>query len=232
MISMPQTKPADIFFVIDFDRCLGNDAVYQLLEVCLGDFVDMKAYRAARREVEASGGSFDIFAWLRREQGFREPQFAELAQKYQSLAKERGSQTFLSTGARQLLDFLVQKQIPFMVMTFGGRDYQTMKLRVAGLDDYRFEIVDRKDKATIINSWWRSELGLFRVPTMPKAGFRRVCLIDDKPAAFVGLRTEAFGYLVRSNRQTLPSQSGDVIEAVQACRDLTEVLEDIQLRHY
>lgn len=229
MISTPQTKLTDTFFVLDFDRCLGNNAVYQLLEICLGDFVDMDAYRSARRAVETSGGSFDVFAWLRREQGFRGPEFSTLEQRYQSLAKEQGSDTFLSTGAAPLLDFLVQSQLSFMIMTFGGREYQTMKLKAAGLDGYRFEIVDRKDKSSIINSWWHQKSGRFHVPEVSQtAGFRRVCLVDDKPAAFVGLHKEAIGYLVKTNQKTLPSQLGAATGSVQTCHSLTEVLKDIQ----
>lgn len=218
-------------FILDFDRCLGNESLYKLFdEIVAGtNSINTKKLKTSRDKVEAEGESFDTLHWLRGELGDESDVIKRVLDEYIRRADERGNETFLSPGAKELLAYLRDSHIPNMIMTYGGNEYQTLKLRAAGLQNVPTEIVANKAKAVYIARWWDDVSRKFIVPLPYSEPIRvdMLVLIDDKAQSFCGLPEQASGYWVRDDTHIMASQAGVVPVGVKVCNSLVEVLEDI-----
>lgn len=218
---------ASTFAVIDFDRCLGNEKLYDLFDEVAVDIIDITALKVARKQVEREGGSFDTFGWLRETLNLSDALMKQLSTAYIARADELGNQTFLSLGARELLIYLADNNIPHVIMTYGGREYQDLKIRAAGLHAVPRHIVNSKDKSSYIADWWDEDSKRFIISSVTgNIVVSTVVLIDDKPAAFTHLVPQARGYLIREGKALLGSQIGQVPANVTECDDLFEVLDE------
>ncbi len=132
--------------------------------------------------------------------------------------------------AKQLLDRLDAKSAHYGILTFGGLQWQTLKLRVAGLLHVPHMIVSNKAKGQLIASWQQSDGG-FIVP-VPLAGnqavrVERLVLVDDKPLSFEGIPKEVVGVCVgpqatEAELAELPRNVTRVKDMGQAARVLFE----------
>lgn len=224
---------ANTFLVLDFDRCLGNEKLYDLFDEVAADIIDIDVLKEARKQVERGGGSFDTFGWLRETLNLSDASMRQLSTAYTARADELGNQTFLSGGARELLIYLADNHIPHMIMTYGGREYQDLKIRAAGLQAVPRHIVDSKDKSGYISQWWNEDTKQFIIPSeIGDIVASTVMLIDDKPAAFTHLIPQARGYLIRDGKALLGFQIGQLPANVTECDDLFGVLDDINTSYH
>lgn len=218
-------------FILDFDRCLGNEALYVVFEgiIAATDGVDTQKLNMDRAEIEASGESFDMLRWLKSEvagTGLAETISADYLRK----GRELGGDAFLAPGAKELLAYFKMNQIPHMILTYGGDEYQELKLRVSGLNRIHHEIVSSRNKGRHIVGWWNDAQNAFVVPfedgTIVSA--RELVLIDDKAVSFEDLPPQAHGYWVRNKSSLYTSQKGELATNVEACDNLFGVLEKLQ----
>lgn len=222
-------------FVLDLDRCLITNRAYTLLDEVVAEsgVINLDLFLEARRKREASGGSFDSIAWLQSQEGFSEQQYSLLLAQYVTRAQQMGEDTLLAPGARILLDGLRQHMIPHVIMTYGGRANQLAKIRAADLEDTPYIIVDHKNKASYITEWWDEEAGMYTTHFGGQVvQAKTVVLIDDKAAAFTGLRPApaAYGYWVKSSEPPLPSQQGEVPLNVRSVASLSEIVDKEKLQ--
>ncbi|MEP6710442.1 MAG: hypothetical protein ABJA64_01865 [Candidatus Saccharibacteria bacterium] len=223
----------DNFFILDFDRCLANEKLYDLFDKVSGEIIDIELLRQARKQVEAEAGSFDTFQWLRETCQLSDASVLRLTSSYVMRADQLGSQTFLANGAKELLTYLSDSDIPHMIMTYGGHEYQELKIRAAGLQAVPCRVVPSKEKGHYVAQWWSEEDQKFIIPTdNGDVRSSSVVLVDDKAAAFTRLPRQAVGYLVRGEGRPLKSQLGEIPANVKECAGLSGVLADLKHRYH
>ncbi len=197
----------DTFYVLDFDRCLGDiEASFDLLKEVVEVLADNsgQALQAARHQVESSGGSFNALKHL-----------AELNPDMDltavgDLFMRRASQKpgrLLEPGAVELIDFLISTNRDFCIMSYGDARWQILKINAAGLGEVSNVIVSSKMKSNYITQWQDSKSGEFIIPAdffanqQPRLA-HEVVLVDDKQLAFQDLASGARGYLVAGKQRT------------------------------
>jgi len=224
----------DIFYVLDFDRCLGQTEKFQALleEIITNEgIVDLEMIQYAHQEVKKTGGSFDTAAYVRqvlkdrrldvnRIWGKIEADFVAAAQK----------EDMFEPGAENLLKILKAKNAHFGIVTFGGYDWQTAKLRAAGLLEVPYIITSYKEKGQMIASWQQDDKR-FLIPKELSAEnaliAEKIVLIDDKPVSFDGNPPEVIGFCVSpiatpDRPTTLPAN----VRIVSDMAQVTKVLFD------
>ncbi len=207
------------FFVVDFDRTLCDTSfVVRQLELFLDGVMPhvATALRQERAEVERSGGSYDVIATLK----FHVEDTRRLLDDF--IETYADTEAYLLPNARALLDALQAER--YGIMTYGGREWQQYKLRLARLDKSPSLIISEKGKGVRIASW--HEGGGYRLPEEFGGGVvDRIILIDDKASEFSGLPQDgsAQGYWV-VGAPLLPSQDGEVSHYVNRVTSLQDVM--------
>lgn len=220
------------FFALDFDRTLGATSTIASKFTSfigreneeLGAIISSKQHK-----IESSGGSFDIVDALRHHIGTKALQaymdtFIELQQ----------DMSFLNEGAASLIDAIQESNHHLGILTFGGKQWQEMKLRAATLERYdRMIVAEKGKKALLIASWYDKDQEKYQLPDEFGGGLvDEVVLVDDKAIEFSGLpeNGSARGYLFRDmSIPILPSQQavseGDIPTTVTVVASLSEVVE-------
>jgi hypothetical protein len=210
-------RPAsvEIFYILDFDRCLGRpDAFSALLEKVLEDVsvVDPQIMRRARQQVEKTGGSFDNAHFIRQVLTDRQQDVDVIwAQIEAAFCHAAAQQDVFEPYAKELIDTLNVRHDRYGILTFGGQQWQTLKIKGAGLLQVPHMIVSNKAKGRLIASWRQSD-GTFIIPA-PLAGdqpvrAKRLVFVDDKLISFDGIPKEVIGVCVS------PQATSDEIAAL------------------
>ncbi len=189
------------FYVLDFDRCLGRtERLQELLEnaVETEDFVSLDMIQYAHTQVKKTGGSFDTAAYVRQVLKDRQLDVNRIWGKIEtSFLTLASGEDLLELYARELLDELTNRQLPFGILTYGGYEWQTAKLKAAGLYTIPHIITSYKEKGKTIAGWQRQD-GWFLIPRefLNDTVTRTVVLIDDKPVSFQSLPPSTKGICV------------------------------------
>lgn len=233
------------YLALDLDRCIADTDHLQALlaETVLedGDMNDMHhAMHQARVQTEESGGSFDTARWtiVQLTQRNMLEKWHDIKAGFIQRAHEKlqaGDDSLFMPGAEEFFRQLRDKNLPFGIITYGGEEWQRMKLAGLGLDQLPLIITDQKDKGKIIAEWERHDG--FHIPTelLPQPDTlllaERVVLVDDKATSFQSLPDEARGFQVRSGVM-LPSQRGPLPHSVEPVDGLLGVIEAIEKQQY
>lgn len=215
----------DTFFAIDFDRCLSDTPKLDALFYELADEypqIDARELLDARNAVEDNGASFDQVGALRKL--LSETEVSKLLDEFISWASRHD---ILSDGARDLLDRLDKKGIPFGIVSYGDVYWQTIKMNACGVQGIPTLITDNKRKADVIVGWQQSDATFLLPESLVKETTyaKHIVLLDDKAIAFSGLPAQARGYWVQpSSGVLLPAQQGIVPDNVRVARGLREVM--------
>lgn len=183
--------------------------------------------RVARQEIEQSGGSYNILHGVRQHVADGGDQ---LVQDFSVSVRE--NKHLLLPYAKELIDAIIASGQPWGIMTYGGRQWQMIKLDLSGLGHVPVIIIPGKGKGKRIAGWQDSD-GQYRLPeTYGGSIVDTVVLVDDKPVEFDGLPIDtARGYLLRPNHATvtLPSQQGQAASNVRTISSLRDVIDLEQL---
>jgi hypothetical protein len=219
---------SDRLFVLDLDRCLITDRAYSLLEQVIvnASLVTLESFHAARQKVEISGGSFDSIKWLQYEGGVSDVQVRMLLERYVVKAHSLDPDNLLAPGARDLINILRNRNLNYMIMTYGGERYQKAKIDAAGLSSIPYSVVDHRHKGRHIASLWSESSQLFEIVTN-QSTYRTptITLVDDKASAFDDLPPlpQARGYWLKAGN-VLRSQAGDIPSNVKIIKTLTDII--------
>lgn len=194
----------DTFYVIDFDRCLGNiDASFELLKDVVHDLsiMDRNIFQSARDKSESQGLSFSAFEFLAKNVDDID---LDLIEKHYIKRAKVVTYNLLEPGADQFIDFLNTNNHNFCIMSYGEKRWQMLKISAAGFHNVPAVIVDERRKSRNIASWFDSENDYFVVPDFCRTNNKtlvasRIVLIDDKPDAFDSMIDGMCGYLVSKN---------------------------------
>ncbi len=221
------TTTVETFYIVDFDRCLGRtDAFQALLEKVLEDWpvVDLAMVRYAHTEVKKTGGSFDNAHFIRHSLNDRRLDGDGIWQHIETKYAEAASQQdMFEPHAQELLHRLNARNDRYGILTFGGEQWQALKIKVAGLGHVPHMIVSNKAKGRLIAGWQQSD-DTFIIPA-PLAGdhsvrAKRIVLIDDKPLSFEGIPPEVMGICV--GPQTTKAEIDALPTNIKVVKDMAE----------
>lgn len=199
-----QTDLTAYYFVLDFDRTLGNTtALYVLFQEIIESVVDNDAMHQldrVRHEVEDKGGSFDSIYYVKEILSA-----AGKSDKWQTIEDEfirrANPDVYLEPGARRLIDYLDTHRCHYGIVTFGGEQWQRLKIRAVGLGDVPAIVTDTQEKGRLLSSWRQSD-GLFLIPEELTGGVvvevSTIVLIDDNPLNFENFPDGAIGFYVQN----------------------------------
>jgi len=151
----------DRFYAIDFDRCLSDtpkldEVFYSLVREYKN--LDADLLLETRNAVEDKGGSVNMLTPL--EDVLSPEQVASFVETFIDRSRVNG---LLSLGASELLEALGKHRELFGIVSYGDDQWQSIKIKAAGLDKIPSLITDSKKKGEIIASW-QQEDGTFSVP--------------------------------------------------------------------
>lgn len=227
-----QLRTADTLYIIDLDRCLLQTGFAQdLLELAALEVADVNPsdMKQARKKTENSGGSFNTLGFLRQSVQMPE-QMHDIKTKFLEYATASDMGYVLrEEGAAQLLELLDSSASPYMIMTYGSSEWQTLKLEAAGWHMLPYIVTDDKRKGYRIREAYDEQQQEYAFDGVHNAGVvaaGSVCLIDDKAISFAGLRDDprTWGLQVLSGREPqLLSQKGELPPQVVPVVGLTAV---------
>lgn len=211
------------YVAVDLDRCLlDTEKFYNdfMAVVSRHALVDWRVVQQQRYEIEKSQGSFDGMTAIRGLlPGAGEDRFMRgVISDFLAAAQDH---SYLYDGAKELVEFLHERGVPWGILTFGGQEWQKLKLQVTGLDRFPHLITDQRMKAKLLKEWLRSE----RMPVRLGSGYvTDIVLVDDKLVSFQELPQNAYGILVGPT----PADGGIArVVHVDRIGDVSKVLESI-----
>lgn len=212
------------FFVLDFDRTLCDTSyIFNELSRYLEEqHPDLsKGLNEERSRIEETGGSLDVMeALLSIDENMARRAIMGFIDSVDDSSK------FLLPGADELLTAIANTGDSWGIMTFGGRAWQVMKLKLLGFNVDEAIILESKGKGRQIGTWRKD--GIYQIPSDFGGGIaHEVILVDDKAVEFLGLPLDgARGYMVRDSREELlVSQRGDLPVNVRVIHNLIDIIK-------
>lgn len=219
----------DEFYVIDFDRCIGNvDASFELLKVVLDklSIIKIKDIQKARLDAESNGLSFDAIDYVLKTGSCVD--LDAIKRTYIELA-EPIKDKLLEEGAFEFIDYLKKTKKNFCIMSYGNECWQSLKFKAVDITDKPLVLVKNKRKGSHIASWLNEMTDKFDIPgTCFVDGISRVArtviLIDDKAVAFEGLPGSATGYLVQGSAKSGLIESDMISKSIKRVFRINEII--------
>lgn len=217
-------SPRDTFWALDFDRCLGDvDKIFELYSSIVRRYTSITESDmiAARQEIEATGGSFNLLSYVTAQ--------LDSAVLLKRITDEfiRIGQTnqLLHEGAHELIRSLeTDPAVFFGIITYGSLEWQMLKLQATRLESYPVYIAPYPEKGQTIATWYDGSR--FAIPDELGGGVAQdFVLVDDKAKAFHGLPEVARGYWVVPG-DALPSQIGEVPGHIQRVPSLRGIVDE------
>lgn len=205
------------FFVLDFDRCLGNTVLFQqILETVLIDAgVSADMFAAARTRIEKEGKTFDTIRHAHEvlEEADSSYTWAEIKKEFLTRAHEQDA---LLPYARELLQILDERSLPYGIVTYGVEEaWQLIKLEAAKLLYVPHLVTHIEEKGKLLTGWKQPD-GSFLIPPALTQDFEtlqvnEVILVDDKAKSFWGTPEGVRGvHVVAPGGNLLPAQQGEI----------------------
>ena len=232
-----------VVYLIDADRCTLNtekvlpNYIAAIRDVSeryrMGDIVSELEY--VKEKIESTGGSFDLIGALRGildDKGFSGV-LPEINSVYAALVRDNDELLF--QGAIETLHYLDDQQRYKGIITYGGAEWQNVKISNTDLRQWRVTVVGSPRKSDMIASWKQSD-GRFLIPAglvAPEPVLTwEVVLVDDKPKAFEGMVDGMRGYLVvRDDEGAFERQVSNMGgKAVTVIDDLRTIIIEEQRR--
>lgn len=221
------------FFVLDFDRCLGNtNGIQQLLEeVIIAELgVATSSFQEARRAMESGGKTFTTIQHIHEliRQSGSEKTWDDLRN---ALIERSHGVDLLLPHARDFLARLNKENLSYGIITYGVEEaWQLTKLEIAGLLDVPHLVTHIETKSELLQGWKQRD-GSFIVPPALLKDFQpmtvqEIVLVDDKARSFWGMPDGVHGiHVIAPGGNTLPSQQGEVPPGVTQVTGMDGALE-------
>lgn len=212
---------ADTFFVLDFDRCIGNTNEFQVVleEVLTGAGFSVESFRKIRERIEGTGRTFDTIHQVRLmlETTNSDYSWGDIRQR---LIDKSQAKDMLLPYARELLAILDDYQLPYGIITYGVEEaWQLIKLEGAHLLNVPHLITHIEEKGKLLTGW-KHHNDLFSIPPALTKNFEQInvsklVFLDDKAKSFWGIPSGVEGiHVISPQGNKLLAQQGDVPEHV------------------
>ena len=215
-----------VFQLIDLDRTLFDTSQFTK---CITDEVDKVSPgmgTALDEQFESAYKQGDTFFLLRhlREQ-YGDVWLEELVAR---IVAEYGAEQFLLPGFADRLEFASQAggaEPAWGILTYGDEADQTMKLRVAGLEQAPVLLTDTPDKGVLIASWQRED-GTYQLPEA-FGGYivETETIEDDKLRAFRAMPQNALGIWLTKDENPKERIAQEQLTNVLPANDLFASIE-------
>jgi hypothetical protein len=224
--------PQQTFFLLDFDRTLANtDKLHDTLEQAITDTLGISTdfLRTARRKVEKAGESFDTIEYVRTylAEAGADDRWLQVQQAFIRAAKK---EDMLEPYAKELMQILDKKGLPYGIITYGGEAWQLAKIEATNLLHVPHLITRIKKKGDIL-AGWKQDDGTFIVPPLLSKEFRQrvvntLVFLDDKPVSFLGIPKGVVGIHVWPITSSPVDQADIALEpSVRSVHGLREAAE-------
>ncbi len=214
-------------YVLDFDRTLGDTNGFSKALLDAYDQVLPGAARDLERQMELAESTGVSFVTLDAARDLLGK--ADFARVLKLFMEQASGDRFLLPGARRLLDFIKKNDYDARIVSYGDTEWQELKLRACGLaKELDYEIITSPQKTEVVLGWKRSD-GLFQIPGTMVA-YDEVIIVDDKARAFSHWGSGLVGYWIQDGSELLPSQQGNVPEAVVVVDSLDEIVKREEVR--
>jgi len=213
---------ADTFYVLDFDRCIGDtDGVQTVLEEVLKEETGIlpDTFRSARTRIESEGKTFDTIRHVHMllEEAGSSVTWEHIRERLIERAK---SVNLLLPQARELLQILNDRQLHYGIITYGVEEaWQLPKLEITGLLEVPPLVTHIEEKGKLLTGWKQPD-GTFIVPPALSKEFLplnvpRLVFLDDKAKSFWGIPEGVEGvHVVAPGGNKLPAQQGELPPSV------------------
>lgn len=207
-------------WLLDFDRTISSvDVVSRMVaHVCEELKLDYSLLEREHARTEARGESFvvtELFKQL----------WPEYYAQFQHKLHEIDQLESVFPDAATFLARLEGQGDQFAIITFGDREWQTMKLQFSGLIDKPHIICDSPHKADLIRTWQHDTM--FRLPledgTYVEAN--HLTLVDDKAVAFDGLPDMVQGFCIDRRHIVQPGDVPEHVPIVGTFDDIQKIIE-------
>lgn len=212
----------DTYFVLDFDRCIGDtNGIQALLEQVLEQETGIHPDKLAttRQQIEAAGHTFET---IRHVKALLKTEGSSVEWEHirQKLLERSKNVDLLLPGAHDLLTLLQERGLPHGIITYGVEEaWQLTKLELAGLLNIPYLVTHIEAKGELLTGWKRKD-GLFLVPPALTADFislsvKQIIFLDDKAKSFRGIPAGVRGVHIEApGGNKLPAQQGDLPSGV------------------
>lgn len=208
-------KKTRIFYVVDFDRCLGNiDGSFEIIKEVVHELgiVNRDIFKSMRKEIESDGLTFSA---LEQITAIRPDVNMDEVEKLYIKHASTKPENLLEPGATEFIDYLKETDSSFCIMSYGDKKWQDIKIKSCGLDRVHTVIVDSASKSEYIRKWFYSNRKEFIIPKKffvnnKSREYDEVVLIDDKISAFKTLPKEARGYYVSGSSSRYQASHRDL----------------------
>lgn len=222
------------FFVLDFDRTLGNtDAFHDILERVIEEETMLKSdfLAHARFTAEKQGKSFNTIEYLRTylEETDDSRSWFDIQRKFITAAQKEDT---LEPDAAELLRLLDKENIPYGILTYGGEAWQLAKLEGANLLQIPHLVTHIQAKGVLLSEWKQAS-GKFLIPPAMTRTFEpflvdTIFFLDDKTVSFENMPAGVQGIRIRPPEGIkLPAQRGTLpagVVEVEGVRGAIELL--------
>lgn len=228
------------YWCLDFDRCLGDvDALFGHYVSALARYGHVTAdeLMVARRQVEATEGSFDLIGFVRQVESITDEQLSLIDEAFIDEAKKDSA--VLRPGATALLAFLAAEHPDaFGIMTFGNPHWQLLKIKAAGLSDVPCLIAPSPHKAREIATWYDEPSRCYFLPeslVRSQSAIDEVVLVDDKLVAFHDMHAQTRGYWIPDPHHKAYARQDDatrsIVNRLIGVAHLEEIIESERTEH-
>lgn len=221
------------FYILDFDRCLGNtDAIQTLLEKVITSklHISTESFAAARVQMESEAKTFTTIQHIHlllKQSGDR----ITWEDLREALIEAAHDVDLLSPFARDLLAKLDENDLPYGIITYGAEEaWQLTKLEIAGLLGVPHLVTKIETKGELLMGWQQPD-GTFSIPPALSKDFvpqivNEIILVDDKAKSFWNIPDGVHGvHVIAPSGNTLPAQQGSVPASVTDVTGLDGVIK-------
>lgn len=217
-----------ILIALDLDRTLTKESATMgaLETACSEQGVNVEKMRYTQRQTERIGGTFFPLVYLSKLLPSRD--VTTIKNRFKEIAKRK---SLLYADVLPFLKCLSARAVPLTIVTYGGNDWQKLKIEASQLHYYSYIITDQKVKGILIKTWYKDKLYI-PYPKDTHLSAQKVLLIDDKASSFNMLPKDCYGYLVRRpSEPILPSQKGSVPANVDIVPGLMDIIDSLNKKH-
>ena len=213
---------ADTFFVLDFDRCIGNtDGIQMVLEGVLQreTGISPETFHAARTRIESEGKTFDT---IRHVHMLLSEANSQVKWEYirEKLIESAKGEDLLLPHSREFLAILRERRLPHGIITYGVEEaWQLTKLEITGLLEIPHLVTHIEEKGKLLTGW-KLDDGSFGIPPALDAGLvppkvSKIIFLDDKAKSFWGIPEGVEGvHIIAPGGNNLPAQQGKTPDSV------------------
>lgn len=227
---LPGDNRAATFYVLDFDRCLGDtEALHDVLVEAVTSLtpITQGMLDAARQATEASGGSFDTEKYV---SGQLKASGGDVSWRHirEDFLRRAQARDMLLSHAGELLEELRARGEAFGILTHGGQEWQRAKLIGSRLGWVPALVTNTPRKGEVLRSWQQPDRRFLlprELSPRPLIASELV-LIDDKLISFADIPSGVRGYHVAwPGVKSLASQAGALPPSVTTVQGMGGIIQ-------